>query len=297
MKTYSQDILKNLKPSKKFFVGIDSDGTAFPTMELKHKECFIPAIIKVWGLQAISKYARETAEWVNLYSWHRGVNRFIALVMVFDLLKKRPEVQKSKVKIPDLAPLKKFIDSGAALSTPSFEKAVKETGDPILAKSLEWTNDANTRIAEMVKGAYPYTGVRESLEKLSKSADVIIVSATPGEALEREWEEHDLVKYVSLIAGQELGSKKEHIMLASEGKYDKANVLMIGDAPGDMKAGKDNGALFFPINPGAEEESWELFYKEAMDKFLSGKYAGAYEKNLIEKFEKLLPKEPTWRQV
>jgi len=51
------DPLKNFQPQKEFFVGIDSDGCAFPTMELKHKECFIPNIIKSYGLQSISKYA------------------------------------------------------------------------------------------------------------------------------------------------------------------------------------------------------------------------------------------------
>ena len=33
-----------------FLVGIDSDGCAFDTMELKHKECFIPQIINHYGL-------------------------------------------------------------------------------------------------------------------------------------------------------------------------------------------------------------------------------------------------------
>ena len=30
------------KKTNDFLVGIDSDGCAFDTMELKHKECFIP---------------------------------------------------------------------------------------------------------------------------------------------------------------------------------------------------------------------------------------------------------------
>ena len=34
-------------------MGIDSDGCAFDTMEVKHKECFIPAFIKHFGLAAI----------------------------------------------------------------------------------------------------------------------------------------------------------------------------------------------------------------------------------------------------
>lgn len=49
-------------PKHDYLVGIDSDGCAFDTMELKHKECFIPNIINYWGLQGVSKYAREAAE-------------------------------------------------------------------------------------------------------------------------------------------------------------------------------------------------------------------------------------------
>ena len=34
--------LLELKPRYDFFIGIDSDGCAFDTMEIKHKECFCP---------------------------------------------------------------------------------------------------------------------------------------------------------------------------------------------------------------------------------------------------------------
>jgi hypothetical protein len=61
-------ILDDLKPQKEFFIGIDSDGCAFDTMEIKQKECFCPNTVKFWSLQAVSKYARETVEFVNLYS-------------------------------------------------------------------------------------------------------------------------------------------------------------------------------------------------------------------------------------
>lgn len=294
MAEYSKDVLKNFKPTKEFFVGVDSDGCAYPTMELKHKECFIPNIINEWDLQSISKYVREAAEWVNLYSKFRGVNRFPALTKTFDLLNERPEVQKSKVTIPDVDSLRKFIDSGVPLGNPSLEKAVEETGDPVLAKALKWSKAVNDSVAGMVRGAYPFPYVKESIELMIKQADIVVVSATPCEALEKEWKEHDLAKYVSIIAGQQMGNKKEHLKLASGSKYKKDHVLMIGDAPGDFKAARANDALFFPINPGNEESSWELFQKEAFDRFISGKYAGDYEKELIQKFEEILPDTPHW---
>ena len=79
--------LRDFQPQHAFFVGIDSDGCAFDTMELKHKECFAPNTIKHWGLQPVSKYARQAAEFVNLYSKWRGINRWPALMMVLDLLR------------------------------------------------------------------------------------------------------------------------------------------------------------------------------------------------------------------
>ncbi len=71
---------------------------------------------------------------------------------------------------------------------------------------------------------------------------------------------------------------------------------MIGDAPGDRDAAKAVGALYYPINPGAEEMSWQRFYDEASEKFLNGTYAGAYEAALIAEFEKLLSDTPPWKK-
>ena len=71
--------------------------------------------------------------------------------------------------------------------------------------------------------------------------------------------------------------------------------MMIGDAPGDMSAAKSNGALFFPINPGHEEDSWEQLYKEGAGRFFNGSFAGEYEKKLIDEFNKCLPKTPSWK--
>jgi hypothetical protein len=128
-------------------------------------------------------------------------------------------------------------------------------------------------------------------------------------ALEREWEENDIAQYVAVIAGQEMGKKAEHICLANDGeidgkggvvkkgsRYASDHILMIGDAPGDMKAARENDALFFPINPGEEEKSWELFFNEAADKFFDGTYAGGYEAQLIEDFHKRLPDTPPWKK-
>jgi phosphoglycolate phosphatase-like HAD superfamily hydrolase len=131
---------------------------------------------------------------------------------------------------------------------------------------------------------------------LKGRADAIVVSQTPTEALVREWEENKIDGLVRLIAGQEHGTKKQHLKMAATGNYEPGHVLMIGDAPGDYDAARANNALFFPINPGHEEASWEQFYKEGVHKFIAGTFAGGYEAGLIAEFEKLLPSAPPWKQ-
>jgi len=288
--------LADLQPQHAFFVGIDSDGCAFDSMEIKHKECFCPNIIKWWDLQAVSKYAREAAEFVNLYSKWRGINRWPALVMVFDLLRERPEVSARGATITEAKKVRDFMTSGQPLSDAGLKAYMAEHPDPELDKAWNWTKGVNASIADTVRGVPPFPFMRESLQALQGRADVVVVSATPTEALIREWEEHDIAKYARVIAGQEMGSKKQHLALAAKGKYAPDRILMMGDAPGDMEAAKANGTLFFPINPGREEKSWERFFKEGLARFTAGTYAGAYEASLIAEFEQLLPSVPPWKK-
>jgi len=288
--------LAKFKPEHDFFIGIDSDGCAFDTMEIKHKECFTPNIIKHWGLQAVSKYAREASEFVNLYSKWRGINRWPALVMVFDLLRDRTEVRARGVVPPQAPRLREFMASGLPLSNDGLKQYMAEHPDPELDRALAWSLGVNASISDMVHGVPPFPYLRDSLQLLVDKADMMVVSATPVEALVREWQEHDIARYVRVIAGQEQGTKAEHLALAAKGKYRSDCILMIGDAPGDLKAARANNALFFPVDPGHEEASWQRFYDEAVHRFLAGEYAGEYEARLIAEFDSLLPEVPPWKR-
>ena len=281
-----------INPQHAYFVGIDSDGCAFDTMELKHKECFIPNIILFYELQAISKYAREAAEFVNLYSKSRGINRFPALVEALQWLQKRPEVAARGVRIEIPASLEKWIAAETKLGNPALQEKVGQSGDANLRRALQWSTTVNNAIAEMVKCVPPFPYVRESLQKLAAKADMLVCSATPNEALKAEWHEHGIDQYVTAICGQESGSKKE--TLANAAKYAPHHELMIGDAPGDYSAAKTNHCLFFPINPGNEEASWKRFYEEGIDRFLNDQYAGDYQQQLLDEFDRYLPATPPW---
>ena len=287
--------LRAFRPTRDYFVGIDSDGCAFDSMEVKHKECFIPNIVACFGLAAVSKYVREAAEFLNLYSRWRGINRFPGLVQTFDLVADRPEVRRRHVVVPRLEGLRAWVSRESTLSNPVLKAAIAATGDPDLQRALHWSEAVNRSITATVKNVPPFPFVRESLEWLTKKADVMVVSATPGEALSREWQEHGLAGQVALIAGQEMGSKAEHLALATSGRYDRERVLMVGDAPGDHQAALDNGVLFYPINPGFEDESWRRFYEEALPRFFAGTYAGDYRDGLVAQFSALLPEIPPWQ--
>lgn len=289
--------LSDMQPQHTFFIGIDSDGCAFDTMEIKHKECFTPNIIKHWGLQAVSKYAREASEFVNLYSHWRGVNRWPALIKVFDLLMERPEVIKRGFHVPPAPRVREFsANKQFPQSNDGLKAYMAAHPDPELDKALAWSLAVNAAIADMVYGIPPFPYVRESLEFLKDKADMIVVSQTPTEALCREWAEHSIDRYVRIIAGQEMGTKSQHIGFAAGGKYATDHMLMIGDALGDLKAARDNHALFFPINPGREDESWQRFYEEGLHKFLALEYTADYEATLIAEFEKAMPETPPWQK-
>ena len=286
-------VLRDFQPKHDFFIGIDSDGCVFDSMEIKHKECFAPMFVKHHNLQAVSKYAREVWDFVNLYSKTRGANRFPALTRALNLLRDRPVVQARNVNVPSYPALDEWMERETKLGNATLAAEV-EGGNEGLAHIKVWSDGVNEQVADIVHGVPPFPLLRQTLEKALGQADMMVISQTPCDALEREWAEHDISKFVEIIAGQEMGTKTEHLKFAAVDNYAAEKILMIGDAPGDHKAAKANGVLFFPILPGREEDSWERLHGEALDRFFAGTYAGEYEEKLFAEFDGCLPENPSW---
>jgi phosphoglycolate phosphatase-like HAD superfamily hydrolase len=284
--------LFSFTPQHDYLVAIDSDGCTFDTMEVKHKECFIPCFINHYNLQAVSRFARECWEFVNLYSRSRGVNRFPALIETLQWLQRRPEVAARGVQIEIPESLQAWVKSETRLGNPALEARVKETNDPALAHCLVWSKAVNKAIDDLVRHVPPFPFVRESLQKLQGQTDLVVCSATPSEALKKEWCEHQIDSYVSEICGQEQGTKKELLVQARQ--YPPHHALMVGDALGDYNAAQANACLFFPINPGAEDAAWERFHREGIARFLNGQFAGQYQDSLLTGFRAYLPEQPSW---
>lgn len=288
-------VLVDFVPKKDFFVGIDSDGCAIDAMDIKHYECFTPAYIKVFNLQPISTLVRETAIFVNLHSKTRGMNRWVTLDIIFDMLKARPEVLERDVELSDGTELKKFLASGLPLSTSGIEQFAAEHPSEEITRCIEWGQTVNELVEWMVHGCAPFPGVRPAIEMMKDSADLMTVSAASLRFLSREWSEHKLDSYMEVMAGQEMGTKSQQLSYVAKGKYDDDRILLIGDAPGDGATAASQGVLWYPINPGGEKESWERLRTEAFGKFLDGTYRGAYQDQLIAEYDALLPADPPWK--
>src|SRR6476619_2151835 len=141
-------LLRDLQPTKEFFIGIDSDGCVFDSMEIKHKECFTPMFIKHFGLQAVSKYAREVWEFVNLYSKTRGANRFPALSRSLNLLQARPQVVARNVAVPDSKALDEWVARETKLGNATLAAEVKG-GNKGLEQIKRWSDAVNAAIEDI----------------------------------------------------------------------------------------------------------------------------------------------------
>ncbi len=294
MGLYNQNDLRELRPVHDFFVGVDSDGCMFDSMTVKQCEYFHPLIVRFWGLESIERQLRETAEFVNLGSSWRGRNRFFALLKTFDLLADRADVKGAGVPMPDVASIRAYVESGVALGNPTLEAEVARGGNAELRRMLAWSLAVNREIEARPDPIPPFAGAVDALRRIAAAADAMVVSQTPEAALVSEWRAHGIDGMVRLIAGQEIGTKVEQIRVAAIGKYAEGNVLLIGDAPGDLDAAREAGVRFYPIVPGREVESWRQFSETFFDRFLAGQYSKDDENKQIGAFLAALPEQPSW---
>ncbi|MBK8458877.1 MAG: HAD family hydrolase [Micropruina sp.] len=289
--------LRDFVPRQDFFVGIDSDGCVMDSMERKHRECFTPCAIEYWGLEPIADLARETSLFVNLSSTTRGLNRWLALRQVFDLLRDRTEVAERGVRIPEYPELTDFINSEHPLSDQGIAAFADEHPSATIRTAIAYGEAVNAAVAALKDRTGPFPGVLDAIRRLAQRADCMTISATRLRALVQEWTAFGLAPWMQAIAGQEMGSKARQLAYAAGGKYPPGHVLLIGDAPGDRDAAARAQCLYYPINPGRERESWARFTAEALPRFLEGSFAGAYQHALIAEFEAYLPDEVPWPTI
>ena len=279
-------LLADYKKRHDHLVCVDSDGCAMDTMNIKHFRCFGPCMIDEWGL---GQWRDELlAYWndVNLYTMTRGVNRFKGLSMTLR------KVNAEYVPVEDIDDIVEWAENAKELSNGALEKAIAEKPESVaLRKALSWSVAVNKSIKELPEEEIrPFPLAREALAFAHERADVAIVSSANLDAVLEEWKKHGLLEHTDIVMAQNAGSKAACIAALLEKGYDKENVLMCGDAPGDLAAAEKNGVGYFPILVNRERESWEEFIQVAFERLLDGSYRGEYEDKKKTEFKNNLDK-------
>ena len=273
--------LDDFKKQKAFAVCVDSDGCAMDTMNIKHFRCFGPCMVDEWALDAWREPILERWNVINLFSGTRGINRFKGLAMILE------EINRQYTPIAGIEALLDWAEHADELSNDAIKKELGR--DPIFQKALDWSIAVNRGIEALPQEEiHPFEHVKEALAKAHESADVVVVSSANPEAVRAEWKRFGLADHVDLLCTQEMGSKAYCISKLCEKGYDPEKILMCGDAPGDEKAAETNGVLYFPILVNHENESWQLFLDEGLDRFLAGSYKGDYQQQRRDAFRRNL---------
>ena len=270
----------------RYLIGVDSDGTAFDSMNLKHLAAFIPAALKVWPMrEEVSARFAEIEKKVNLFSATRGINRFPGLLDAFEQLEREfPE----DPQLPPLEDLHAYIAGEKTYSPASLTRWIESHPSAELEKVLDWSARANRLFTAACEGLRPFDGVKEALAEAHRSAAVAVVSSAAKGGLEKDWAAGGLTSSVDLLMSQEDGSKTAQLLKAKEQSAPDALVLMLGDTDSDGIAAHEAGALFFPIMPGDEPASWKQFREEILPLFLAGKYDREEEEKHYRKLRKML---------
>lgn len=272
------------KRNKDFLVCVDSDGCAMDTMDIKHFNCFGPCMVDEWDL---SEWRDEIlARWndINLYTITRGINRFKGLAMALG------EINEKYCAIDGVDELQRWADSAPELSNGALEVIISKHPDAkVFAKALSWSKAVNLSITKLPdESKLPFPMTKEALEYAHRYADVAIVSSANLSAVLEEWEQHGLIDHVDVVMSQNDGSKAFCISKLLEFGYNNINVVMCGDAPGDLAAAEKNGVYFYPILVKRERESWEEFISTGLDHLMDGSFGGEYQARKRDEFFKNL---------
>lgn len=279
------NILDNFNKQKDFLICIDSDGCAIDTMDIKHIKCFGPCMVTEWNLEEWKEPILERWNEVNLYTLTRGINRFKGLAVALI------EINEKYITIEGLDEFVRWTEETKELSNESLEVEIEKTNNICLKKALEWSKSVNKSIDLLSDDEKcPFEGVKEAIILAKKVADIAIVSSANAKAVLDEWNKHGLLENVDIVLTQNIGSKSYCINKLIAKGYSRNNVLMVGDALGDLKAAEENEALYYPIMVRKEKESWIRFSKEALERFTSNSYYGEYQEKVIAEFKENLSK-------
>lgn len=259
--------LDAFKKTKEFLICVDSDGCAMDTMDIKHIRCFGPALVEQWNLKVWEKKILDRWNDINLYSMTRGINRFKGLAMALE------EISENYQLIEGIKEFKEWTQCASELSNSALEQKIADGSSPIFQEALMWSRNVNEKINLLTEDEKrPFEYVEQGLKAAHEFADVAIVSSANREAVEEEWRRCGLIENVDILCCQDSGSKAYCLETLLKKGYDSRHVLMVGDAPGDNDAARQNGVYYYPILVRHENESWKELKEKGLGLLISEKY-------------------------
>ncbi|MDO5375055.1 MAG: HAD family hydrolase [Staphylococcus rostri] len=270
--------LNAFKPKYQHLICVDSDGCGMDTMTIKHEQAFGPAIIDIWpNLAPYREQILQRWNAFNLYEITRGINRFKGLNKMLS------ELHESGITVDGYEDIKHWVETTPIFSNPELMRAIfKNPNKQGLKHMLAWSNKVNERI-NALPSLGPFPNVNTALAYAYKFADIAIVSSANLSAVDEEWTSHGLSKYVTGMFAQEAGTK-EHCINTLKSHYPQGQVLMIGDAKGDLDAAAHNDVYFYPILAGHEASSWLSFKNVYADHFRLNQFDASMQEQLTEQF-------------
>lgn len=253
--------LKEFTKNKKYLLCVDSDGCAMDTMNIKHFSCFGPCFADIYAIKENRQQVLDRWNTINLFEITRGINRFMGFATILkELYPDDKDVDEFNV----------WAHSAKELSEQAVLKAYESNGSDVFRKAYEWSREVNKAIVALpddVKNAF--VGVKEALICAKDNFDIAIVSSANYAAVVEEWERCGLLQHTDVITTQTDGSKAHCIAELLNKGYDKQNVIMCGDAEGDLKASETNGVMFYPILVNKEQQCWNDL-PQFLDRFVKG---------------------------
>jgi phosphoglycolate phosphatase-like HAD superfamily hydrolase len=269
--------LEHFQPQHDHLICVDSDGCGMDTMTIKHERAFGPALLDIWNLDDIKDDVLNRWNQFNLYEITRGINRFQGLEKILT------ELHQQGRTVDGYDDIKAWVDTTTTFSNPQLQQDIEANPDKKgLRLALDWSNRVN-QLIQRLPSIGPFEYVYDALKRAYHNADIVIVSSANLSAVETEWTEHQLTPFITSIFAQEAGTKK-HCINQLKRLYDANQVLVLGDAKGDMQAAQDNDVLFYPILAGNEATSWLEFKDKYLNLFINNQFDNTIQEHVIQQF-------------
>ncbi|MHB9151065.1 MAG: hypothetical protein ACYC2S_00295 [Spirochaetales bacterium] len=254
--------------SKKILIVVESEGAVFDSLARKHENGYLPAFAGCFSWGSDPSTCASLWRALALRSKLRGQDPRLILLSALRLLNRNsPSIRRAAViRVLDLY-----------LANPSRDPlgfAASPSGSPERL-ILDWMSMSN---ALLDAEGYPpeFGSAREflrDLKTLAPRAELLVHSSLPEAVALNQWEMAGLGDSFLRIAGAERGNFAAYLRTALKNGYDADPILVIGTTGTAWQAAQSVGARFFPIVPGAEEQSWQNLSEVFFPAFMRGESA------------------------